>query len=256
VDARLATASGSSDRWFRDHYDDAAAEIVRFMAEIDISLEGRTVADIGCGDGIIDLGLMHRARPARLVGFDIRRTDEAHLLDVARAEGVADQLPDGLEFVESQPVRLPCEDASFDVAVSWSAFEHVREPVGLAREIRRILRPHGVLFLQLWPFYHSDRGSHLWPWFPDPHHHLLQDDGEIEAQMHGSGESWPRHMLEEFRTLNRMTVDDLQRALMAGGLLVRRVELLTGAINVPTELTRFPLSALAISGVELIAAPM
>jgi SAM-dependent methyltransferase len=164
-----------------------------------------------------------------------------------------------LEFVESQPVRLPAEDSSFDVVVSWSAFEHVREPVGLSSEIGRILRPHGVLFLQLWPFYRSDRGSHLWHWFPEPFHHLLQREEEIERQMLASPDgdtSSATDMLDEFRGLNRMTVDDLQRALMAGGLLVRRAELLTGTINVPPELARLPLSDLAISGVKLIAGPM
>jgi SAM-dependent methyltransferase len=250
---------GTPDRWFLDHYEYAAEQIVQFLGDVDMSLEGKDVADVGCGDGIIDLGLMHRARPARLVGFDIRRTSEEHLLEVARTHGVAAELPDGLEFVESEPVRIPAEDASFDVVVTWSTFEHVREPVGLASEMRRILRPYGAVFLQLWPFYHSDRGSHLWEWFPEPFHHLLHDDDELERGMHpvpGREEWWPRMMLEEYRGLNRMTADDLQRALLAGGLAVRRVELQTGVFNIPPELARYPLSTLAISGIKLLAGPV
>lgn len=70
---------------------------------------------------------------------------------------------DGISLAGKQVADIGCRD--YDVVVTWSALEHVAEPVSMLREIRRILRPGGVLFLQLWPFYYSDRGSHLWPRF-------------------------------------------------------------------------------------------
>jgi 2-polyprenyl-3-methyl-5-hydroxy-6-metoxy-1,4-benzoquinol methylase len=71
------TATGSdgdeSSRWFWDHYVDAAGEVISFLEADAISLAGKRVGDVGCGDGIIDLGVAHRARPTLLVGFDIKR---------------------------------------------------------------------------------------------------------------------------------------------------------------------------------------
>lgn len=42
--------------WFRDHYDQAASRVIEFLRLDDVSLEGKIVADIGTGDGILDLG--------------------------------------------------------------------------------------------------------------------------------------------------------------------------------------------------------
>jgi SAM-dependent methyltransferase len=248
----------ATDRqWFFDHYDDAAQQIIDFLAADGISLEAKRVADIGCGDGIIDLGLVHRARPGALVGFDIVPTDEYGLLDRARAHGAADALPPALSFRTAGPVSLPAADGEFDVAVTWSAFEHVREPVGVLREIRRILQPAGVLFLQLWPFYHSERGSHLWEWFPEGFHHLVDDPDSIErAVRERAGDpEWAEYMLREFRELNRITLDGLQLALQSAGLAVRKLELLSNPVHIPPEALRFPLSALGIAGVKLLAVP-
>jgi ubiquinone/menaquinone biosynthesis C-methylase UbiE len=223
-----------------------------------MTLAGREVADIGCGDGIIDLGIVHRAGPARLVGFDVNPVDVDHLLTRAREEGVDATMPSALEFRVSEPRAIPAEDAAFDVVVTWSAFEHVAEPVSVLREARRILRPGGVLFLQLWPFYYSERGSHLWDWFPEGFHHLTQHEDEVRDAMgvaSPDAAEWPKYMFDEFRRLNRITVDELQRAILAAGLSVRKFELLTGSVHVTDELARYPLSQLGIAGVKLLAVP-
>ena len=245
--------------WFWDHYEYAAKEVVAWLDAGGVPLAGREVADIGCGDGIIDLGVVHRGGPARLVGFDVNPVDTGHLLRRAREEGVADELPPSLEFRVSDARAIPAEDAAFDVVITWSAFEHVAEPVSVLREARRILRPDGVLFLQLWPFYYSERGSHLWDWFPDGFHHLTQHEDEIREGMgvaSPDADGHAQYMFREFRHLNRITVDELQRALLAAGLSVRKFELMTGSVHVPDELARYPLSQLGISGVMLLASPV
>jgi SAM-dependent methyltransferase len=245
--------------WFWDHYDEAAPEVVAWLESEGLTLAGREVADIGCGDGIIDLGIVHRGGPARLVGFDVNPVDTDHLLRRAREEGVAGELPPELEFRVSDSRAIPADDAAFDVVVTWSAFEHVAEPVSVLREARRILRPDGVLFLQLWPFYYSERGSHLWDWFPEGFHHLTQHEDEIRDGMglaSPDAAEHPRYMFHEFRHLNRITVDELQRALLAAGLSVRKFELLTNPMHLTDELARYPLSQLGIAGVKLLATPV
>jgi SAM-dependent methyltransferase len=243
--------------WFREHFDDAAAEIVEFLAGDGISLENRQVADVGCGEGIIDLGLAVHAKPRQLVGFDLIPVDVVALLDEARREGVElDALPAGLEFRTSTLTGLPAPDASFDVLVSWSTFEHVRRPVALLNEMRRVLRPDGLLFLQIWPLYRSQHGSHLWPWFPTGYAQLENDDEELHRVVRADDRGRPadaEFVLREYRELNQITVDELQRSLQAAGFFITKFELLAGATRITPELARYSLSELGISGIKLIA---
>lgn len=245
-------------QWFWDHYEMAAGEIVEAFASAGIDLAGATVADVGCGDGIMALGLCHRARPASLVGFDINATDPAGLAARAAAEGVSVQLPPELDFRASEATRIPSEDAQFDVVYSWSAFEHIFDPIGVLTEIRRILRPGGAFFLQLWPFYLSARGSHLWEWFPEEFHHLRENHKDVVQQLAGSdrhSSEWTGYMSNEFERLNRVTLEELQRSVLASGFDVRRLELLTAPTGVTPELGRYTWADLAVSGVKLIASP-
>lgn len=249
-----------ANTWFRDHYDEAATKVVEFLALDGISLESKEVADIGAGDGIIDLGLVHKGRPSRLVAFDVNAVDPGDLLAAAMAEGVCDALPPALEFSVAGPTSLPAEDASFDVVVTWSAFERSADPLGVLREARRILRDDGCLFLQVWPFYHSQFGSHLRDWFPEGWEQLQRPGEEIEALVRASdlhGPEWVDVMLGEFAELNKVTVDDLGVALAEAGFDVRRLNLLSRSVPVPSMVaSRHPLSVLGIEGVELLAVPL
>lgn len=243
--------------WFWDHYEQAASEVISFLEGV--TLEGQAVADVGCGDGIIDLGLVHKGKPSLLRGFDVNPTDTGHLLRRASEEGVCNQLPDNLHFEQSEPKQIPADTHTYDVVVTWSAFEHIAEPVSILGEIHRIMRPDGVLFLQLWPLYYSSAGSHLWDWFNEPYPHLMRHEDEIAREMRGNPKpsaEWTEYMLGEYRHLNRITIDELQRSILAAGMAVRKFELLTGAVSVPPELQRYPLSDLGIVGVKLIATPI
>lgn len=223
-----------------------------------MSLEGKNVADIGCGDGIMALGVCQKARPARLTGFDIRLTDENHLLASASAEGVVSELPAQLEFRQSTPTTTQAAEGEFEFAYSWSAFEHIAEPIAVLTEIRRILVPHGALFLQLWPFYHSARGSHLWEWFPEEFHHLRAAPVDVVSEMRATPAGDGRlteYMAGEFEHLNRITLAELQRAVLTGGFDVRRLELLSLPTALTPDLGRYSWADLAVSGVKLIATP-
>jgi SAM-dependent methyltransferase len=243
-------------RWFAEHFDDAANEIIGFLGGDGISLEGRRVADIGCGDGIIDLGLATKGKPAELVGFDLMEVDTEGLARAAQAAGAVDELPACLRFERSAPVSIPAPDEQFDLAVSWSVFEHVDDPVGLLREIRRILKPDGCFFLQLWPFYDSEHGGHLWPHYNDPFPHHVRRDESIIEDVQGDRATDPRRSADdEYRSLNRISLDDLHRALLRTGFSVGKLKLLTQPVHVPSQLAHRSLTDLGVGGVELLASP-
>ena len=142
---KLPSTGLDSERseWFRGHFD-AAQEVVDLCQSSGMNLAGKRIADIGCGDGIIDLGIVIKGKPAELVGYDLNEVDTAQLLAEAKAEEGITELPPELSFVQSQPERIPADDDSFDLVVTWSAFEHVGDPEALLRDISRVMKADGA----------------------------------------------------------------------------------------------------------------
>src|SRR3954453_24008894 len=90
-----------------------------------VPIEGRTVVDIGCGDGAIVRRL--RAAGADALGVDI---------DVTRAREID---PDG-RYLTGGAEAIPLEDRSVDVAVLLKSLHHVPDPHAAFPELRRIVR--------------------------------------------------------------------------------------------------------------------
>jgi ubiquinone/menaquinone biosynthesis C-methylase UbiE len=255
---RAFGGSDSATRWFAEqpdwwesHYLLAVDEISSFLTGDGISLVGRHIVDIGCGDGILSLGLANRTGAARVVGVDLEPVDMQFLLDKVRAHGVP---PPGanLHFETSLSDSMPLADSSFDLAVAWSVFEHVHDLSGLIAEIRRVLAPDGLFFCQVWPLFHSEHGSHLWNWFA-PFDHLSQSESELGEHLREKAPEMADEMLDLYESCNRATLDEMGRFLVDGGFYISKVELLTGAIHVPPALQHVPLSLVGISGFKLTA---
>ena len=90
---------------------------------------------------------------------------------------------------------LPFEEASFDGVVLKDVLEHVKEPVALVREVRRVLRPGGRVFAsspdaQRWVW---DDYTHRRPFTRKSFRKLFEDQGLLverlgyESVMPGSG---------------------------------------------------------------------
>ena len=240
---------------FRQHYD-AAREVLEFLAGDGIELKGCDVADIGCGDGAMALGVASMAEPASMVGYDIVPVDTGRLVSCAAATGLGPGLPANLRFEVCGQESLPAADGQFDYVYSWSAFEHVLQPVSVLREVHRILRPGGVVMIQVWPFFHSKHGSHLWHWFPDGFAQLLYDTDSIAEVVRSAperGPAWSDQILEAYGELNRVTVDDIHRFLVLAGFTMAKLDLITEPVHIPRELACLPPSLLGISGVKLLA---
>ena len=98
---------------------------------VDAVGEGKRVLDLGCRSGALT---RHFLEGNSVVGLDV---DPAALEKAAAL---------GIEPVQANVEEpLPFEDATFDVVVAGELFEHLQFPDALVAEIRRVLRPGGVL---------------------------------------------------------------------------------------------------------------
>lgn len=111
-----------------------AAEVARFVA-----LDGAAVLDLGCQLGALPIALA--ARGARVTGVDV----DAALLEAAalrvRGHGAS------VTLVRAVGEALPFDDARFDAVTFIDVIEHVDDPRKTLRELARVLRPGGTLYL-------------------------------------------------------------------------------------------------------------
>jgi 2-polyprenyl-3-methyl-5-hydroxy-6-metoxy-1,4-benzoquinol methylase len=111
-----------------------AAVLEHFLRVPDLS--GLRLLDVGCSTGYVTDELARRG--AEVVGIDI---DEPGL---ARAKQV---VGDRAALIACSADAVPLPSASFDVIVFNHVYEHVPDPDAVMDEIRRLLKPNGVVYL-------------------------------------------------------------------------------------------------------------
>ena len=113
---------------------------------------GQDLLDVGCGPGTITADLALLVAPGQVVGLDAAGDV------VARARQHADPLGLGnLRFEVGDLFALGYPDASFDVVHLHQVLQHLADPTAALVELRRVLRPDGVLAVR-----DSDYGTFTW----------------------------------------------------------------------------------------------
>jgi ubiquinone/menaquinone biosynthesis C-methylase UbiE len=105
----------------------------------EFSVQGARILDIGCGDAGVIIAFAEAG--ARVAGLELDEKSlqraairaEEHGVDATLAKGIAES--------------LPFPDASFDLVILDNVLEHVTDRAGTLREIRRVLRPDGLLYM-------------------------------------------------------------------------------------------------------------
>ncbi len=101
------------------------------------AVDGKEVLDAGCGVGY-GCEILAEGGASRVVGLDI--ATEAIEGAIVRAGSIA-------EFVLGDLEQLPFTTGSFDVVVCFEVIEHLRRRELALDELRRVLRPEGVLIV-------------------------------------------------------------------------------------------------------------
>lgn len=92
---------------------------------------GSTAADVGCAMGAI-AAEMQRTTKWRLIGFDV--SPEALV-----------EVPPGVTLCCARAEQLPLKAGALDAALFLDVIEHLESPLAALAELRRVVRPGGML---------------------------------------------------------------------------------------------------------------
>lgn len=147
-------------------------EVARLLKGVRMS--GKSVLDIGCGTGGIDVLLVEQHDAKHVTAVDV----EQPVLDRASQRVKEKALIKKIEFKRIAPGPFPFEDALFDVVFSKDAVIHVEDKPLLFSEAFRVLCPNGQLALGDWFRSEAELSAEMIEWMggtPDFSMATLQD---------------------------------------------------------------------------------
>lgn len=100
--------------------------------------------EIGCGTGALTETVLSEARPRSILATD-RSADF-----VAHAQARIDD--DRARFETAEATRLPCPDGSADIVTSALVFNFIPDRPAALAEMRRVLRPGGMIAFYVWDY--------------------------------------------------------------------------------------------------------
>lgn len=104
---------------------------------------GLSLLDVGCGPGTITAEFAERLAPGVVVGVDASADVIAKASESASA--TAGAAASNLSFMTADAYALPFDDDSFDIVHAHQVLQHVARPVELLREMRRVVKPGGIV---------------------------------------------------------------------------------------------------------------
>jgi len=140
-----------------------AEMILKELAKRGIYLENKQILDLGCGHGGYSFALAQKSN--RVIALD------RYIVQKNSPLG-------NIGWLRGDALMTPFRDNQFEFIMCASLIEHVREPIGLLKEIRRVLSPSGLCYLSFPPFYSPVGGHQFKPW------HLLGEKLAIRLSGH------------------------------------------------------------------------
>lgn len=104
--------------------------------ELQLAPRSMTIVDLGCGNGNAAMRLMQRGYS--VVGLDFSSV----AVEKASKNGIDAK-------VCNLDEGIPLPDASAHIAWAGDVLEHVFDPIGLLKEVQRVLRPGGYLLVTI-----------------------------------------------------------------------------------------------------------
>lgn len=147
------TSTGSYDKQYSHRDTDAEIQRLAAQARQGWAKESRTLEWFGLRDGlsVLELG----SGPGFITGqlLELLPTSRMTCLEVDPAllwqaeQYLGDEGRRRVTFVEASVMATGLDENQFDIAYARFLFQHLADPIGAAREIRRVLKPGGKLIV-------------------------------------------------------------------------------------------------------------
>ncbi len=122
---------------FITQYGEVNCKLLESVAcSLGLSLENGPFLDVGCGTGLLSTYM--RNKTGRYIGLDINRHQNFSGLQCST-----------VHFTQASSMQLPVKDNSIGLLACVDSFEHYPDHPAVAREMARVLRPDGAIFLSV-----------------------------------------------------------------------------------------------------------
>jgi len=186
-----------------------------------IPLKNSVVLDIGCGRGEVAREVIRRVGEVTVHGIDS---------DLCGLAELKNETANRLTIRRMDVKKLAFPDACFDAAYSLNVFEHINDLESTYRELRRVLKPGGRLYIYSSPIWTSYRGHHFNHWLSDyvdlvpPWGHLhLTRDRLFEEIVRKKGFAVAEEAMQyifESNYLNRVSLSEHKRLVRESGFQI------------------------------------
>lgn len=120
-----------------------AVLLSQFRKVVSLGFTGRTVLDVGCGSAGLAAAVVSEG--GKYVGLDY----SPYVLRMGRQWLSQKEIP--ADLIRATGSGLPFRDESFDSIFAFDVIEHLEwgdsQQLQFLRELRRVIRPHGMIFL-------------------------------------------------------------------------------------------------------------
>lgn len=148
-----------------DYYDD---EVTGRLLDTGILRSDMTLVDLGAGDGYLSRAVSKHV--GKVIAVDISGKMLKELERKAAKDGLSN-----IRTIESDVCDMPVEDESVDLVCANMFLHHMEEPVLALKEMYRILKPGGIVFL-------ADLNEHGNSEFKDKMHDIWQGFSQNEVK--------------------------------------------------------------------------
>jgi SAM-dependent methyltransferase len=125
------------------------------------------VVELGGGDGQVALRFFKKGFTVSILDIDDWRDEE-----VKKANICFHRIKENDKY--------PIPDSSIDLFLSYATFEHISDPALHLREIIRVTRPGGFVYLLFGPLYNSPWGLHAYRTFYAPYPQFLLSNAVLQ----------------------------------------------------------------------------